>query len=83
MAPAMVAAPSTLGPLTGPRGNFQLDPDRDRADARRSVVEQTIFDREPTLGHRKKLPPGKSEPAPAPVGPSYMLLFPILLGLPQ
>jgi hypothetical protein len=35
MAPAMVAAPSTLGPLTGPRGNFQLDPDRDREDARR------------------------------------------------
>jgi hypothetical protein len=35
MAPAMAAAQSTLGPLTGPRGNFQLDPDRDREDARR------------------------------------------------
>jgi hypothetical protein len=31
---------------------------------------QTILDREPTLGHRKKLPARKSEPAPTPVGPS-------------
>jgi hypothetical protein len=31
---------------------------------------QTIRDQEPTLGHRKKLPAGKSEPTPAPVGPS-------------
>jgi hypothetical protein len=36
----------------------------------RQKPRQTILDHEPTLGHREKLPAGKSEPAPAPAGPS-------------
>src|SRR5258708_3537211 len=41
-----------------------------RLPLRRQRPMQTIRDQEPTLGHRKKLPAGTSEPAPAPVGPS-------------
>ena len=42
---------------------------------------QRIFDRDPTLGHRKKLPAVKSELIPAPVGPSPAPIF-LFLPLP-
>src|SRR5262249_60868041 len=41
-----------------------------RSPLQRQRPLQTIRDQEPTLGHRKKLPAGKSELARALVGPS-------------
>ena len=46
-----------------------------RLPLRRQKPLQTILAREPTLGRRKKLPAGKSEPTPAPVGPSSAPIF--------
>src|SRR5258708_29155353 len=49
----------------------------------RQKPQQTIHDQEPTLGRCKKLPIGKSKPAPLPVGPAFVIGPNLLLPTPS